>query len=312
VGSPRVAAVLVNYKTPKDTLEAVSSLKANGYDNLEIIVVDNASDDGLAEMLSLEHLDVHLIRNEENLGFPGGCNVGIRKGLEMGTDYILLFNTDAIATPGMLREMVRIAESRPDIGILGPAVTMDNGTTTWYRGGTINRTLGYTRHPGMGEPLPPDGEDPAPTDFVTGCCMLIRREVFEAVGPLEEDYFLYVDDVEFSERARRAGFQVAYCPGVVAKHKVSATAGIRGTNVMTPLRAYYFARNMILFIRRHLGGWRRWTALQGQIYVRAVYRLLTMAIDGQLSSLVPYVKGMWHGLLGIRGKWDQHDRWAPS
>lgn len=312
VAHPQVSAVLVNYRTPSETLEAVASLKSAGYPRLGIIVVDNASGDGIEALLPQSHPDVHLILNQENVGFPAACNVGIRRALEMGADYVLLFNTDAQATPGMLEALVRAAESDPRVGIVGPAVLMEDGRTTWYRGGYFNSVLGYTKHPGMGRPFEASRARPVPTDFVTGCCMLIRRALLETIGLLEEGYFLYVDDVELSLRARRAGFRVVYCPQALARHRVSLSTGIPGTNVLTPLRAYYYARNMPLLIRKHLWGWRAWTALQGQIYVRAAYRLLTMVLDHQLRSVVPYMRGLWHGLMGITGKWEQHDRWTKA
>ncbi len=285
-------------------------MKATGYAALEVIVVDNASRDGLVERLSGEHEDVLIVENDENLGYSGGCNVGIHRALERDADLVLLFNSDATATPDMLDEMVGAALGNERIGILGPTILEGSGPTVWYQGGRINRALGYTRHPGMGTTLMQGGGELQATDYVSGCAMLVRREVFERVGLMEEGYFLYLEDAEFSERARKAGFLVLHHPGALAGHEVSASSGIRGTNVMTPLRAYYFARNMVHFIRRHVTGIRRWTALQGQILVRAPYRLLSMPLDGQLGSLGPYMQGLWHGLMGVTGKWEHHDRWA--
>ncbi len=308
--SPKVVAIVINFRTAVDTLEAVASLKGMDYDNLEIIVIDNASHDDIGDKISKEYPDVHFIKNEENLGFPGGCNVAIRAALQMSAEYVLLLNSDAVATLDMLREMIDLGRSEPEAGVIGPTILYDDESKVWYQGGTINRSLGYTRHPGMGAPALRVSSEPVSTDFVSGCAMLIKREVFETAGLLDEDYFLYVDDVDFSERARRAGFHVVYCPKAVARHKVSVSAGKGGSNVLTPLRAYYFARNMVLFISRHFCGREKWTALQGQIYVRAPYRLLFMALDGQLASMRPYLRGLWHGVMRVTGKWDQHDRWV--
>ncbi len=311
MSNPRHGAVVgLNWNGWHETSECLQTLIRLCYEPSETYVVDNLSHDGLGERLHPEHEDIQLIENEENLGFAGGCNVGIRRGLETGADYILLFNSDATAEPTLLRNLIDVAESSPEMGILGPTLLQDDGSTVWYQGGTINRSLGYTRHPGMGKPVTRMSGRAVSTGFVTGCVMLVKRELLETIGLLEEDYFLYVDDVDFSERARRSKFQVLHCPSAVARHKVSASAGIKGSNVLTPLRAYYYARNMVLFIRRHLTGVKKWTALQGQIYIRAPYRLLSLPIDGQMRSLRPYLEGLWHGLVGVTGKWGQHDRWV--
>ncbi len=308
---PKVAAVVLNYQTPGDTLEAVASLEASGYENLEIIVVDNGPGGDWEKALVTLHPDVAFLRNENNLGFSGGCNVGIRRALEGEAAYILLFNSDALATPELIERLVRYAESHPRVGVLGPTILAEDGNSVWYQGGILNRILGYTSHPGMGQSLPKMSGVARATDFIPGAAMLVRRDVFERVGLLDEDYFLYLEDVDLSERAREAEFGVVYCPSATALHKVSASAGVRGTNVMTPLRAYYFARNMILFLQKHAKGLRKWTSLQGQIYVRAPYRFLTMTMDGESPSFRHYLRGMWDGLLGRTGKWVEHDRFAP-
>ena len=306
---PKVAAVILNYRTPRDTLEAVTSLEAAGYENLEVIVVDNAPKGEWSDTFLQEHPRVIFLSTETNLGFSGGCNVGIRRALEEEADYVLLLNSDALAGPEMVTELVRLAEIHDQAGILGPVILFNDHTRVWYQGGTLSRILGYTRHPGMGKSQETE-IDVFPTDFVPGTAMFIRRAVFEEVGLLDEDYFLYVEDVDLSERARRANFEVVYCPSAIALHKVSASAGVRGTNILTPLRAYYFARNMILFIRKNMRGLRKFTSLNGQIYVRAPYYVLNMFADGQPQGLWPYLQGIWDGLLGRTGKWAEHDRLA--
>ncbi len=307
---PRVAAVILNYGTPADTLEAVASLQNTHYENLEIIVVDNGSEGPWKEKAATEHPDIVFLTNRTNLGFSGGCNVGIQRALERGADYVLLLNNDALATSHMLDDLVRWGEADASTGVLGPTILVRDGSEVWYQGGVLNRLLGYTRHPGMGQPLAEASDGAFPTDFVPGTAMLVKRAVFATIGLLDEDYFLYLEDVDLSERAREAEFGVVYCPSATALHKVSASAGVRGTNVMTPLRAYYFARNMILFIQKHGKGLKKWTSLQGQIYVRAPYRFLTMTMDGESQSFRHYLRGMWDGLLGRTGKWVEHDRFA--
>lgn len=311
VARPEVAAVILNYRTPHDSLEAVASLEKAGYKNLQVILVDNGSESEWRERVITEHPRVTFIRNETNLGFAGGCNVGIRRALEDNAEYVLLLNSDALATPGLLKELVFLGDSLPQVGVLGPVILREDGSGVWYQGGSLNRFLGYTRHLGMGQALQVVSDGPVPTDFVPGTVMLVKRNVFETIGLFDEDYFLYFEDLDLSERARKAGIGVVYCPSATALHKVSASAGVRGTNVMTPLRAYYFARNMILFLQRHITGVRRWTSLQGQLYLRAPYRLLTMALDGQVEGFRPYLVGIWHGLLGRTGKWGEHDRFVP-
>lgn len=308
--NPRVAAVITNYRTPSETLEAVESLKRTAYQDLAILVVDNDSRDGLGVQLAARHPDVRFIVNEDNLGFAGGYNTGIRAALNEGVKYVLLMNSDAIADPRMLGQLVSVCESDPGVGIISPTIFSGDGHRIWYQGGSINRILGYTRHPGRGETSLRLKNEPAETEYVSGCVMMVRREVFDAVGLLDEDYFLYYEDADFCDKARK-DFRILVHPKASALHKVGSSVGAGDSRELPPLRAYYFSRNMFIFTDKHQRGPKRFAAMMAHFAVTGTYRILMVLVTRQLSSLKPALQGLWDGLIGVTGRWSDHDIWAP-
>ncbi len=294
-----------------ETLEAVDSVEKMDYRNLEIVVIDNDSREGLGDRLAEHHPDVRFIENEVNLGFAGGYNVGIRAALEKGAEYVLLMNSDAIADSKMLRQLVDVCESDLRIGIIGPTIYFADGRRIWYQGGSVNRFLGYTSHPGKGDTAPRLKNGPAETEYVSGCVMLIRRGVFDAIGLLDEDYFLYYEDVDLCERARGT-YRILFYPEATALHKVGSSVGAGGSGRLPPLRAYYFARNMFIFTEKHQRGSRKFAAMMAQLAVTGTYRVFMVLLTRQLSSLKPTLQGLWDGLIGVTGRWNRHDLWAPQ
>ncbi len=214
---PAVSIIVLNYKGCEDTLACLRSLEHQTYPNVEVIVVDNDSGDGSAEAFRQEHPGVKIIETGANLGFTGGNNVGVRHALKHGADYVMLLNNDTIAAPDMLDVMIEVMEADPQIGVSGPMIYYFSAPETiWSAGGTIDWTRGATSMIGLNEDDKTQfGFSPRPVDFVTGCCLLARRAVWEQAGLLDEKFFMYYEETEWCVRATRAGYKIMLIPAAM-------------------------------------------------------------------------------------------------
>jgi hypothetical protein len=246
VTAPRVVAVVLNWNGLEDTTACLTSLAEVDYPSLEVVVVDNGSTDGSPAILRRRFPEVILLETRENLGYAGGNNVGIRYALERGAEYVLLLNNDTEVAPDFLRRMVEVAEADPQVGGVGPMIYYyDRPDVIWSAGGAIDWRRGRTRMVGLNEPEQGQfGAEPREVDFVTGCAMLIRREVLERVGLLDERFFLYYEEVEWCVRVRRAGYRILHVPRARIWHKISPCS-----QADSPLVHYYMTRNRLLFLR---------------------------------------------------------------
>lgn len=299
---PAVSVILVHWEraSVEDTVACLESLAATTYPRLSTILVNNGATSLPAEPFLAALPGLQIVRTSENLGFTGGNNIGIRAALADGADYVLLLNNDTVVSPELVERLLA-AFDRPEVGIVGPIVTyFSHPNRAWFAGGRYNRYLGYTFHTLMGDeltgPLPNQ-----PTDFVTACALLARREVFERVGLLWEALFIYFEDAELCLRAARGGYQCVLVGEPLVRHKVSASMGAVGELPFSPLKGYYFGRNPLLMVRRGIAG--PWSAigLLGLLGVIYPYNILHCLKRRNGRALVGYLAGIRDGILGRHG-----------
>ncbi len=224
--APFVSIIVLSWNGRSDTLECLRSLSDVDYPRYEVVVVDNASTDGTVEAVRREFPGVQVIRNDSNLRYAGGNNVGIREALGRGADCVLLLNNDTVVDRMFLRELVSGFSAVPGAGIAGPMILYHaDPRRIWYAGGEIDWWGGWLRHTGIR--LYDDGrfDGPHETSYVSGCCLLMRRNVIEKIGLLDESYFIYGEDADWCIRARRAGYPSIVVPSARIWHKVSASSG---------------------------------------------------------------------------------------
>lgn len=261
----KVSVIILHYGRIENTLECVESLQkiiVPKDAQIEIIVVDNASKINLKPQISNVKTDnIKIVKNKENLGFAGGNNVGIRIALNSGADYILILNNDTIVSKNLIEEFLKIVESNSKIGIVAAKIYFapgfefhkdryarkDLGKVFWYAGGKIDWENIIGRHRGVDEVDHGQYDRIEETDFVSGCCMLVKKEVFEKIGVFDDKYFLYYEDSDLSERAKRAGYKIVYVPSAIIWHKNAGSAGGSGSE----LQDYYITRNRLLFGMRY-------------------------------------------------------------
>ena len=241
-----VWAVVLNHKDVHDTLRCLESIGRLKYRALTTVVVDN--DSGAGEVAWLRSAGATVLESGGNLGYAGGNNVGIRAALEGGAGAVWLLNPDARPHPRSLKRLMKALRRHDDIGIVGgrilesastqPRVQSEGGRIDWERGGRselINRHATPERRTSLQD-----------VDFVPGAAMLVRREVFEQVGLLPEDFFMYFEETEFCVRATRAGWRVVVDPSAEIEHRFVSLDGLP-----TETLIYYFVRNRLLFGLRH-------------------------------------------------------------
>lgn len=241
---PSVAIIIINWNGADDTIECLESIKKIDYPKHKIFLVDNgSSDDSVLKLRALPNPNFKLIETGKNLGFSGGNNVGIQKALKEGVDYILLLNNDTMVKSDFLTELVRVGDSDKSIGIVGPKIYYSSEPTRiWFNGGDFT-WLGGGRHLQHDEIDSDPGEAmPSETEFMTGCALLIKSRVAKEIGPMEERFFLYYEDTEWSLRARKAGYKVMRAPLAKIYHKVSRSSEKIGNSVIH----YYHIRNALL------------------------------------------------------------------
>ncbi|MBN1955546.1 MAG: glycosyltransferase family 2 protein [Anaerolineae bacterium] len=241
--------VVLNWNLPQDTVYCIESVQAARLPGVEILLVDNGSTDNSLEQFQARFgADVAVIETGKNLGFAGGVNVGIAHALAAGAGSVLLLNNDTVVDREMIRCLAAAASSAR-VGIVGPVIYyFDAPERVWRFADREYRWL----------PTPlrvPDrvlrsaGSRPFRVDYVTGCGMLVRRPVLEAIGLFDTRYFFYFEDADFCRRARQAGFDIYCAPQAQMWHKVSASA-----RRQRPGARYTEAWGRAQFYRRHPHG----------------------------------------------------------
>jgi hypothetical protein len=243
VSDGRVAAVVLSWNGRDDTLACLASLEAVTYPELEVIVVDNGSSDGVAEAVAAAFPAVEVIVSEHNLGFAGGSNRGIARALERDARYVLLLNNDVEVDPGFLGALVDEARRRPDAAALSSKVLFRHpADLIWFAGASFDPRRGYNgRLRGYRERDDGRFDEVVETDRAAGAAMLIPRTMFDEVGLLDERLFVYAEDAEWSLRARGLGYRIYVVPSSRVWHKVSAASG----GESSPTTLYYGTRNVL-------------------------------------------------------------------
>lgn len=239
---PLVGIILLNYNSGNDTIECINSIKEITYSNYKIIVVDNKSTDNSIEDIKAKYKDVDIIENSTNGGFAYGNNIGIKYALDHDVDYVLLLNNDTVVEKNFLEEMVDIS-IKEEIYVLGCRINyFYDKSKIWYSGGKINWNKFYGEHIQDEKAT----EDIIEVDFITGCCMLLRKEVVQQFL-LPEEYFMYFEDVDYCIQLKDNGYKLMVAQNPLIYHKVSASSG----GEESPFFIRYWNRNRIILMNKY-------------------------------------------------------------
>lgn len=246
---PKVSVIILNWNGYRDTAECLRSLCRLTYPSCEIILVDNGSTDGSVTRLREEFEKVVYIENGENLGFAGGNNAGIRYALQHGAGYVFLLNNDTVIDPNVLDELVRVAEGDKAIGMAGPVIyDYYDPSRVWFAGSHIDYRTGLTPQWHEGEKREKEWPESWDVERLSGCAMLVKKEVIESAGMLDPDYFLYYEDTDWCARTRQHGFRIVCAGHAGVLHKQQGSSDRGGVSTLVH---YYCQRNRLLFLKKN-------------------------------------------------------------
>ena len=281
-----LSIITINYNGLKDTCALIETIPFN--DQMEVIVVDNASKNDEVSEIQNRFPYVSIIKSDKNLGFAGGNNLGIKaaKG-----KYIFLVNNDTIFKEFKIQALINRLESSDDIGIVCPKIRFTWGSNQiQYAGYTpLSKITVRNQAIGFGEEDKGQYETAHPTPYAHGAAMLIKREALEKVGLMPECYFLYYEELDWSMMFTRAGYKIWYEPACTIYHKESQTTGQN-----SPLRTYYITRNRLLLVKRNYDVFYKYLAYIYLILLVIPRDIFKTGLKGQYGLLKATLKGTHH------------------
>jgi len=253
----KVFVVVLHFKGREFTRQCLLSLQqleTTGF-SVKIVIIDNHSPQPIADFKP-DFPNIVFLKNKKNLGFAEGNNVGLKLALEKQADYVLILNNDTTVDRNLLSELVRETKKDGKIGIIAPKIYFapgyeyhqsrykpsEQGRIFWYSGGKIDWQNVLCSHRGVDEVDKGQYDKQEETDFASGCAMFVKRKVFEKIGLFDKRYFLYLEDVDFCQRAKQAGFKIIYHPKAKVWHFNASSSQVGGA-----LHDYYITRNRLLF-----------------------------------------------------------------
>lgn len=283
----KVSIITVNYNGYDDTCALIESIPLNDK-SLEVIVVDNASRINEAEKISAKYPLVKTIRSEQNLGFAGGNNLGIK---EASGDYLFFINNDTYLKDFNISALIDRLNSSSEIGMVCPKIRFAWGNNPIQFAGYTPLSRITLRNKAIGYNELDNGQynEAHPTPYAHGAAMMAKREAIEKVGVMPECYFLYYEELDWSMMFRRTDFQIWYEPACTVFHKES-----RSTGVNSPLKAYYITRNRLLFISRNEKSNIRFASYIYIIAVVALRDIIKYLLKRQFRQINATVKGIFH------------------
>ncbi len=311
--------IVLNWNNAQDTMRCVEALDSANPPPDHVVVVDNGSEDDSVERLEA-WADEHWIwrmsggqrgeaavqekppwlviaRAGANRGFAGGNNVGIRYLQQRTTvSHFLLLNNDATVAPDFFAEILRAVDRHPTAGLLTGTIFEDPARDrVWYAGGVEHPLRALMQHR-LDVPV---SSEPASTEFISGCAMVVSRVLLEAIGPLAECYFpAYWEDGEYSFRARQAGFPVLYAPRAVVYHKIGGTVITADIELSLD---HCKNRLRVFYVRRNYRGLRKGAAL-GYLAVTKPGRALLETVKGRPKKGWAILSGTISGFLSPAAK----------
>ena len=294
----KIAIVTVDYNNHNDTSELLTSAKklsTSGFETL-CLVVDNGSNISVKKTVE-KYPGVIWMQTGKNLGFAGGFNRGMKYAREWGADYVLIINNDTlIGDNDLLNKLVKIFKDNPNAGVVSPKIYFapeyefykdrykkdDEGHVIWYAGGNFDWDNVRSIHRGIDTVDKGDFNNVERTDFVSGCCLLVKREVLEKVGYFKEELFAYFEDNDWIERIKKEGFEQWYAGNTYIYHKVSRTAGIGSS-----MSDYLLTRNRMWFGMKYAKSRTKFALL------REAFKFLLTGRAAQREGIVDYYRGVW-------------------
>lgn len=285
---PLVSVITLNWNGLEVTRDLLLSIQQhNTYPNIEVIVVDNASKEDPTNALKAIYPEARIIRNDRNLGFSGGNNVGIRaaKG-----EFLFIINNDTEFTPGLIEGLLEVFRQFPDAGVASPKFHyyFQKGTIEYAGYQSVNIFTGRNGMIGCREKDEGQYDELRPTHYAHGGAMMVSRKVIEQVGGLHEAFFLYYEEFDWCNQIKKKGFNIYYQPKSLIYHKESMTTGKE-----SPLKTYYLTRNRILFMRRN-------TPLPGLLVFLAYFALFTIpknTLQFILRKQKDHLRSFWRGIM---------------
>jgi len=242
---PKVFIVVLNYNGKDVIKKCLTSVFKIDYPNFEVVFVDNNSTDGSLELAKGNFSKANFIKNEENLGYASGNNIGIRFSLERMAEYVLVLNNDTEVEKDFLTKLIEVMEEDKKIGIASPVIMDANTKKVWFSGGKIDWLRMKTLHLQNART-----ETYFKSDFITGCSMLVKAEVFEKIGLFDEDFFLYWEDADFSLRSKKSGFKNVVVPTSCIYH-------FEKSESQKKAKTYWLVVSGLIFFKKNTPAWLR-------------------------------------------------------
>jgi len=292
---PKIAIIIINWNTYQLTFNCLKSLKACTYNNKTIFLVDNGSKDGSGDKIALEFPDINFIKNEINEGFTGANNKALKVILKQNFDYVLLLNNDTVVKPNFLSLLEARMDSDQNLAATQPLILdFPNKNTIWNAGGSFNSffCLFKTRCKGM--IYNPKLKIDTYTQWISGCCILVKIAVIKKVGLLDNRFFIYFEDADWSIRMTNLGYKLGVVPESIIYHHSSGSNVKNNTSSegnLSPYSHYLNVRNHIYLIKKHsflfnnLGSW-----------LYQIFKIFSYSIYFILRGRLVKFKMIWRGV----------------
>jgi GT2 family glycosyltransferase len=297
--APRVVVLVLTWNRVDELVPCLESFACLKYPNYDVVVMDNGSEDETVPTVKRDFPWAKLIENGKNLGFCKANNVGMKYAVEQGYDYIMLLNSDTKVLPNLLQELVDVLESDKKIGIVGAKnILMENTDYTWGKYGVVTWGPMLVKTVGRFAPDARRNDPPLDVDWVimNGC--MLRREAVEKVGLLDEDFWQCNEDVDWSYRARKAGFRVVYVDRAAIEHKGGSSADLSQKKVFS--YGYFIGRNAFMFARKHATPL-QYAKLMFSMWIGTMGRIAFFTLDNAKHAILgqrAFVRGMLDGMQG--------------
>lgn len=284
-----LSIITINYNGLKDTCELIDTIPTDDT-SLEVIVVDNASKHDEASEIERCFPQVTVIRSDKNLGFAGGNNLGIKAA---HGKYLYFLNNDTLLSKDTdnFQPLIDRLESSEQIGMVCPKIrfTWDNQPIQYAGSTPLSYITLRNKSIGCGEDDHGQYDIPHPTPYAHGAAMMVKREVVEGIGEMPECYFLYYEELDWSEMIRRAGYEIWYEPACTIYHKESQTTG-----QSSPLKIFYITRNRLLFAKRNIKGSAKYLTYSYLIGGVALRDIIKHLCQRRIDLVRATIKGIIH------------------